>query len=143
MNRAPFRPTRSRRRLSAMARGAAALLAVVSVQPAAADPRTTADGVYSPAQSAQGQSAHRQHCARCHDQDYYTGDFLRGWDNVPVISLFELIKLKMPEDRPGALEDREYAALLAYVFELNGLPAGNEVLSHDPEALAGILITAE
>jgi hypothetical protein len=29
------------------------------------------------------------------------------------------------------------------VFELNGMPAGGEKLSHEPEAMADILITSD
>ena len=47
-----------------------------------------------------------------------------------------------PESRiPWSARFREeYAALLAYIFELNGLPAGDVELPHTSEALALILI---
>jgi hypothetical protein len=47
----------------------------------------------------------------------------------------------MPQDRPGSLKPREYAAFLAYLFELNGLPAGDDKLSSKPADLQNILIT--
>lgn len=107
---------------------------------AAAEPRSTADGVYTAEQAAQGQQVHEQNCAKCHHYSYYQGSFLLGWQNQPVSALYDLIVLKMPEDRPGSLKPREYAALLAYVFKLNDLPAGEETLSHEHEAMADILI---
>jgi mono/diheme cytochrome c family protein len=110
---------------------------------AGADPRTTADGVYTREQASKGGEVHEKHCARCHHQSYYQGSFLLAWQNQPVASLYDLIKLKMPEDRPGALKPREYAALLAYVFELNDLPAGEEALSDDPEVMQSILIASD
>jgi len=104
------------------------------------DPRTTADGVYTAAQAETGLAVHEEFCAKCHHYSYYMGSFLLSWQNQPVSALYDLIKLKMPEDRPGSLKPREYAALLAYVFELNGMPAGEEKLAHKPEEMEQILI---
>jgi S-disulfanyl-L-cysteine oxidoreductase SoxD len=108
---------------------------------ALADTRTTADGVYTEAQARQGQEVHRQYCANCHHQSYYQGPFLIAWQNQPVVALYDTIKLTMPQDRPGGLRPRDYAAFLAYLFELNGLPAGDERLGSTPEDLQAILIT--
>ena len=107
---------------------------------AAAEPRTTVDGVYTEEQAQKGLEVHETYCAKCHHYSYYQAAFLLSWQNQPVSSLYDLIELKMPEDRPGALKPREYAALLAYVFELNELPAGSEKLSHDHDEMAQILI---
>lgn len=107
---------------------------------AAAAVRTTEDGVYTRAQAARGYAVHQRHCAACHAPGYFQGAFLRGWNSVPVAALYGVIELKMPEDRPGELEPEEYSALLAWVFEMNGLPAGDEALGHAYEDLAGILI---
>jgi S-disulfanyl-L-cysteine oxidoreductase SoxD len=119
----------------------AALLAVSAG--ALADTRTTADGVYTEAQARQGQEVHRQYCANCHHQSYYQGPFLIAWQNQPVAALYDTIKLTMPQDRPGGLRPRDYAAFLAYLFELNGLPPGDERLGSSPEDLQDILIARE
>lgn len=121
----------------------AAVLALVCLgagAPAAAGPRTTAEGVYTEAQARKGLEVHQQYCAKCHHHSYFQGGFLLAWQSQPVAALYDLIEMKMPEDRPGALKPREYAALLAYVFELNGLPAGEAKLSHDHDEMANILI---
>jgi mono/diheme cytochrome c family protein len=115
----------------------------VLAAPAAAGSRTAAEGVYTAEQARQGLEVHEEYCAKCHHHSYFQGSFLLSWQNQPVSALYDLIELKMPEDRPGSLKPREYAALLAYVFELNGLPAGGEKLSHEPEAMADILITSD
>jgi mono/diheme cytochrome c family protein len=104
---------------------------------------TTADGVYTPEQARQGSEVHQKYCAKCHHHSYYQGGFLVSWENQPVSALYDLIKLRMPEDRPGALKPREYASLLAYVFELNQLPAGAEQLESRPERMQEILIARE
>jgi S-disulfanyl-L-cysteine oxidoreductase SoxD len=120
-----------------------ALIAVLALSAAmvTAHARTTADGVYTEAQARQGQEVHRQHCANCHHQSYYQGPFLIAWQNQPVAALYDTIKLTMPQDRPGGLRPRDYAAFLAYLFELNGLPSGDERLGSSPEELQSILIT--
>ena len=46
----------------------------------------------------------------------------------------------VPYDRPGALPAEEYAAVLAYLLELNAYPAGDAPLEGDPDALRGIRI---
>ena len=106
----------------------------------AGGPRTTQDGVYSESQAAEGARVHASHCARCHEPGYYQGSFLRAWQSVPLATLYDVIELKMPEDAPGSLRPEQYAAVLAYVLALNGLPAGEQPLAHDPEELARIRI---
>ncbi|MEQ8486397.1 MAG: hypothetical protein RIB46_18710 [Pseudomonadales bacterium] len=106
-----------------------------------ADPRTTADGVYTAEQARQGEQVHQKYCANCHHVSYYQGPFLIAWQNQPVASLFDLIQMKMPQDRPGALKPREYAAFLAYLFEMNDLPAGETRLGSKREEMQDILIT--
>lgn len=122
---------------------AAGLGAASAAANAAEDVRTTSQGVYTEAQAHKGLEVHQEYCAKCHHNSYYRGSFLLSWQNQPVAALYELIKLKMPEDRPGALQPQEYAALLAYVFELNKLPAGDSELAPDPQELQDILITRE
>jgi len=46
----------------------------------------------------------------------------------------------MPRDRPGALKERQYADLLAYVFALNDLPVGEDKLDYKNGSLGTILI---
>jgi len=120
-----------------------ALCAAASIAWADAEPRTTAQGVYTAEQAEKGLEVHEEFCAKCHHYSYYMGSFLLSWQNQPVSALYDLIKLKMPEDRPGSLKPREYAALIAYVFELNGMPAGEEKLAHKPEEMKQILIKDE
>lgn len=122
---------------------AGAFAAALPLAAAAAGETTTAQGVYTPEQAQKGLEVHEEYCAKCHHYSYYQGSFLLSWQHQPVSALYDLIKLKMPEDRPGSLKPREYAALLAYVFELNDLPAGDKRLAHDHEDMEKILITDE
>jgi S-disulfanyl-L-cysteine oxidoreductase SoxD len=103
--------------------------------------RTTNDGVFTAEQAAKGAEVHADHCARCHHQTYYEGGFLDAWYGAPMSMLYEIIRMKMPEDRPGALKPREYTALLAWVLERNGYPAGSEPLGAAVTDLEAVTIT--
>jgi hypothetical protein len=52
--------------------------------------------------------------------------------------MFTLISTAMPEDAPGSLQRDTYADVLAYIFALNGLPAGPRELPTDLGALREI-----
>ncbi len=106
----------------------------------AAGPRSTLDGVYTEEQARRGEALNRKVCGACHMEQWFTGTLMQSWSGATVGMLFELISATMPEDRPGGLKRREYADVLAYIFELNGLPPGDEELSSRKEALAEILI---
>jgi mono/diheme cytochrome c family protein len=123
---------------------AAALLAA-SARPATAQaaqeepPRTTLDGVYTGEQAARGRQLYQRTCSRCHALDWYTGDVVRAWEGAPLFALFDVISTKMPEDNPGSLRRTEYVDMLAYILELNGMPAGDRELSTGASRLRAIL----
>jgi len=126
-----------RRGLGRVLAGALLLAAAGS---AFAEPRTTNDGVYVPEQAAKGVDVHAKYCAKCHQQSYYEGSFFDAWYGAPMSMLYEVIRMKMPEDRPGALKPREYAALLAWVLERNGYPPGPEPLGETIAELETVTI---
>jgi S-disulfanyl-L-cysteine oxidoreductase SoxD len=90
---------------------------------------STQDGVYTPDQAARGKQTYQQACVGCHVLDWYRGDVVRVWDGEPLFGLFEIIRTRMPEDNPGSLTRRQYVDMLAYILELNGMPAGEQELS--------------
>jgi hypothetical protein len=57
------------------------------------------------------------------------------WRVEPVGSLFEHISTNMPQDDPGSLTADQYAAIAAYLLQLNGRPAGERELPADMELL--------
>ena len=110
---------------------------------AQADPAATKsvlEGVYTEEQARRGEKITNDACSDCHMEDLFTGSLLESWAGATVEMLYELISTTMPEDRPASLERQQYADVLAYIFELNGLPTGQEELSARKEALARILI---
>ncbi len=102
--------------------------------------RSVRDGVYTEQQARRGEELNEDFCSACHMENWFKGTFLLSWAGTTVSPLYELISTTMPEDRPGALKRQQYADILAYIFELNGLPPGQEELRAKKEALGKILI---
>ncbi len=119
------------------------VLTLARTAAAQADPAATKsvlEGVYTEGQARRGEEITNDVCSECHMDDWYTGSLLESWAGATVEMLYELISTTMPEDRPNSLERQQYADVLAYIFELNGLPTGQEELSARKEALRAILI---
>lgn len=128
-------------------RAVAAVVLAFAATPAAAQQETEArsvlEGVYTAAQASQGEDIYQQECALCHGpNEFGTPAFLRSWNNRTVDALFNLISSTMPQDGPGRLDPEEYAAVISYFFNLNGLPEGEEELPADVELLQTIQIEA-
>ena len=124
-----------------------ALLVASKVQPVtgqagdtAVPTRSVQDGVYTEEQARRGEQLIEDVCAACHMAGWFTGTFLQSWAGTTVSALYEVISSTMPLDQPGALKRQQYADILAYIFELNGLPPGQEELGASKGALGEILI---
>ena len=125
--------------------------AVAAGAPAAAQ-QTTLDGVFTEDQAARGAELFGENCAACHGVSLQgTGEapplsgaeFVWGWNGLTLGDLFDRIRKTMPLDRPGALDRETNAAILAYLLEFNGYPAGETELWDRTELLAAILIEAQ
>ena len=106
-------------------------------------------GPYTAAQAERGKAMYATACAACHLDDlrgaeYATGlvgdVFRAGWHGKTVEDLFLRVKRTMPQDRPDSLSGREYADVVSYILEQNGMPAGSTELSSDPAVLRGVTI---
>jgi mono/diheme cytochrome c family protein len=94
-------------------------------------------------QVTQGKSAYEHNCMDCHGTTLDNGEFggapLRGsyfrtkWGNGTVAGLYAYTKTKMPPDRPGALSDKVYTDLVAYLLQANGYEPGGRELPSDPQ----------
>jgi len=105
--------------------------------------RSTLDGVYTEAQAERGKQLMWDVCAECHFEEDYTGSFFQDWLGASVWGLWESIWSTMPEDNPGGLAVEDYTDAVAYMFQLNGLPPGDEELPTDQDALEKIKIEWE
>lgn len=118
----------------------AAALPVSAQEAETAPPASTRQGIYTEEQAEHGKDIMRDVCAECHMDDEFMGTFIKSWAGASVGDLFEEVSTKMPEDRPGSLRPREYAQVLAYIFQLNGLPAGEVLMPSSIEKLREIII---
>lgn len=102
---------------------------------------TTLDAVFSAEQAERGREVYSESCAHCHPTSRFTGDSFRpSWSRAPVSTLFTVVRSQMPFDNPGSLDPEEYAAVLAYLFQLNDLPAGERELPAAADSLRGLTI---
>jgi mono/diheme cytochrome c family protein len=98
---------------------------------------TVLDGVYTHAQAARGEAVYSISCIGCHEGLDADGPELMGkafldrWREDKLESLFTFIKTTMPGNTPGSLDERAYADVMAYILEVNGLPAGKSELRPD------------
>ena len=127
----------------------ALLLGLTALPTRAQTPDTTValtsvrDGVFTDAQAEQGAAIFEETCMQCHQPEQFTGPgFLDAWSGRTVDALFDILRTTMPEDNPSSLKKREYAAILAFLFSLNGMPAGEADLPITTRKLKLIRIEA-
>ena len=102
--------------------------------------KSTLDGVYTEPQARRGAQIYENICAKCHDQNEFMEPLMQSWTGAPISMLLFEITALMPEDQPGSLEPGEYADVLAYILELNGLPPGQAELEPSDEVLKRIIL---
>ncbi len=106
---------------------------------ASAEPRTINDGIYSDAQAESGEQLYKEHCLTCHDKKYFR-PVLKAWDGRSLEVFFTVMSASMPESNPGALLEKEYVDILAYILSLGRYPAGDTELDYKDGALNEITI---
>ena len=120
---------------------------------ASQDDRSTVwDGVYTVEQAQRGAVLYVEACAECHGPDLSGGEMAPGlaggefawnWNGLSVGDLFERLRISMPQGVPGSVNRQDKADILAYMFEMNGFPAGESELATRTAPLAGIAFAAE
>jgi hypothetical protein len=126
----------------------AVFIASVSTQAQGTDSTATGksvwQGVYNESQAARGDTEHQNNCTTCHGTEKYSGEaFAKAWIGRTAFDLFDQLKTTMPDDNPGGLSVQQYTDIIAFIFKVNGMPAGADSLSTDPEALRRIRIDAK
>ena len=111
---------------------------------------TVQDGVFTPEQARHGKEVYLAQCATaCHQPnlvgsgpapDLAGADFLARWEELSLADLHKKIRTTMPMIKPGSLPPEDYLAVLAYLLEANGFPAGASALTADAAALGAITI---
>jgi S-disulfanyl-L-cysteine oxidoreductase SoxD len=98
--------------------------------------------VYTKVQADEGRELYDIQCTICHaPREFSGGVFQRRWLTPPVSGIFVHILNTMPQDAPGSLSREEVAAIVAYILEMNGQPAGQEPLPTETEKLTQIRVT--
>jgi mono/diheme cytochrome c family protein len=115
-------------------------------------PRTTLTGVFTAEQAKNGERLFQARCAPCHGADLHATDpdapdltddgFKIGWLGQTLANRFRNIRIAMPANAPGSLDNQTYIDIVAYILQFNKMPPGNEKLMPDVEALEKIVITA-
>jgi len=106
-----------------------------------ADTLTTLSKIFTDVQASKGKEAFQTTCLSCHKPVELAGDkFWSGLVGRPLGEFFGYIRSSMPQDNPGSLADDDYAAVTAYILQLNTMPAGERPLPGDSAALAKIRV---
>ena len=128
----------------------AAGVAAGSKSPAAGSTRSPAARPSGPppqftrAQVTAGKTAYDASCAVCHGSTLTNGTFAtplageyfkRQWSGKPVAALFEKSRTTMPPAAMGSLPAETYAAIVAYVLEVNGSAPGKTALPAEASRL--------
>jgi mono/diheme cytochrome c family protein len=117
--------------LAACAAAALTLVAGIATSVSAARP-----ALYTKAQAAAGAKAYAANCAVCHGAKLQgvTAPALKGKDSPitgirTVADVYGFASTQMPLGKPGSLSPATYAAILAYLLQQNGHPAGTRALT--------------
>ncbi len=100
------------------------------------DEPNTLHGIYSEAQAARGAEVFDRICSECHEAaDWTDPAFLERWEEASVFRLWHWVYERMPHGNPGTLAREQVTDALAYIFQLNGLPAGPAELASDDDSI--------
>jgi len=134
------------------------LIAVSTVAQGQQAPVSVWSGVCTDAQADRGNQLQSGVCSKCHGSRLNgAGElpdeppspaiaraaFLQRWEGRTVEALLGYLRTTMPLDNPGQLTDQQCSDIIAYMFQVSGMPAGDKELPPDPSALSGLVINAK
>jgi mono/diheme cytochrome c family protein len=107
--------------------------------------------LYTADQATAGVAVYQQSCASCHGAalEGVSAPALKGTafgdmataQSLNVDSLLEVTAASMPQSDPGSLKPDEYSAVVAYILQQNGYPAGTVPLAPHADGLKDAKIT--
>ncbi len=95
---------------------------------------------YAASQVRTGRGVYQRACASCHGRTLDEGNggpplkgeiFQERWNERTVAELFDLVSRSMPPTAERDITSQEYADLIAFLLQSNGVPAGRESLKTD------------
>lgn len=112
--------------------GSAGALAIALSLGAQDGPTSVQAGVYNDEQAGRGEKVFSTVCLVCHQPaEFGGGGYMEGWSGQTVNDFVEFIRSTMPEDNPGRLKRRQYIDVVAYLFQLNGVPTGESEMERE------------
>ncbi len=109
---------------------------VASAATSAATPSSragsTVAGWYSAQQAAQGAALFKAKCVVCHGANLQGGagpplagsQFFLRYSGKPLSALWSIVHTQMPLNAPGTLSEAQSLAIVAFILQKNGFPAG-------------------
>lgn len=116
------------------------------------------EGWYSSEQATQGEQVFKQKCAVCHGATLQGGagpalagnQFFLRYRGKPLSALWSIVHTQMPLNAPGTLTEPQSLAIVAFILQKNGFPAGPspivghyDILRIIPAAAPGTAAAAE
>ena len=109
-----------------------------------AAPASDVVALYTAEQARRGEAGYARTCLECHTRvEFKERPFLFAWEGSSVAQVYSYIAENMPDDGPASLDEREYLAIMAYILEMNGYPAGMEELTADVERMQNVPFQAQ
>lgn len=97
---------------------------------------STLSGVYTTEQASRGKDVYAGNCRSCHTPMSHTGEmFSIWWRGKELSDLFTFVSTQMPKNDPGSLSAEDAADIVAYLLQMNGMPAGKAELYPDADSL--------
>jgi polar amino acid transport system substrate-binding protein len=111
-----------------------ALAAFGSGAHAAGSQAGSSGAYYTSAQAAGGGKAYAANCSQCHGAklEGMSGPALKGpamKGSQAVRDIYAVVSQQMPASAPGSLSPPTYAAIMAFLLQQNGHPAGKTALT--------------
>jgi S-disulfanyl-L-cysteine oxidoreductase SoxD len=103
--------------------------------------QTTLSGIYTTDEAKEGNVLYLGFCASCHQAISHTGPaFRQKWAGRPLSDLYDFMRVNMPKNDPGTLSEYQYGVLLAYMLQMNKMPAGKAPIMGEKVDLTTIRI---
>ncbi len=108
---------------------------------------STRDAIYTAQQAQAGASLYVQSCIECHGATLRGSDagpalvgagFWTKWGGQSLAALYQITQSTMPVNNPNGFNSVQYANLVAFMLQQNGLPAGETAMADNAGALVAI-----
>ena len=108
--------------------------------------------MFTDAQAKRGEAVYAERCASCHAPDLSgldqapalaDADFRAEWHGLSLNDLFERTRISMPADKPGSLDGKQVADVLAFVLQKNDFPSGASEMPAESDLLKALTFVAK